>query len=94
MYKRIFAIASFIITALGMNEGIMGLFLSLISIPPFLIINFLFPFILDDIQVNDIFSKYYYIYNSPFLTIVVTVGFWFLIGCIIDLLRTKYKAKT
>ena len=94
MYKKIFAFASFILTAPGINEGIMGLFVSLISKPPFLIINFLFPFIIDDIRANDIFSKYYYIYNSPFLTIVLTVGFWFLIGFIIDLLRAKYKAKT
>lgn len=66
MFKSIFIITIVIIsllTDIG-NPEFFGLFLWLISRPPFLIINLLFPFIINDIRINDISSKYYYIYKG------------------------------
>ncbi|MCO1603502.1 hypothetical protein [Desulfosporosinus nitroreducens] len=93
MFKKIFVITTLVIsllTHIGSPE-FFGLFLWLISRPSFLIIDLLFPFIGNDIRINDISSKYYYILNNPFFETGITLLFWFIIGFLIDFLINKVK---
>lgn len=93
MFKKILLIPAIIISLLTHigNPEFFGLFQWLISRPPFLIINLLFPYIENDIRTHDINSKYYYIVNNPFFITGITLLFWFIIGFLIDFLINKVK---